>query len=113
MEITKAKEQAEDLVVRLRELVSILCRSMPTAEQEAQREQLRIIEESITHLENKSVAVPEELEKLKGKLETQIQTTEKHQVLLYFVKEQLSEILNEIGRTVRKGPKYNLEQKHT
>jgi hypothetical protein len=110
MEITKAKEQAEDLVVRLRELVSVLCRSMPTAEREAQREQLRIIGESITHLEKKSVPVPEELEKLKGKLETQIQASEKHQVVLYFVKDQLSEILAEIGQTVQKGPKNGLEQ---
>jgi len=111
METTKAKEQAEDLVVRLRELVSTLCRSMPTAEREAQREQLRIIGESISHLENKSVPVPEELQNLKGKLETQIQSAEKHQVLLFFVKEQLSEILAEIGQTVRKGPKYDLEEK--
>ena len=111
MEITKAKEQAEDLVVRLRELVSVLCNSMPTAEREAQQEQTRIIGESIAHLEKKGVPVPEELKKLREKLDTQIQSAEKHQVLLYFVKDQLSEILNEIAETVRKGPKNGLEQK--
>ncbi|MBW2194879.1 MAG: hypothetical protein JRD47_04805 [Deltaproteobacteria bacterium] len=111
MEINKAKEQAEDLVVRLRELISALCRAMPTAEREAQREQLKVIGDSIMHLENKDVSVPEDLRKLKGKLEREIQEGEKYQMLLYFVREQLSQILTEIGDTVRKSPKNSVEQK--
>ena len=110
MEINKAKEQAEDLIVRLRELTSTLCRAMPTVEREAQREQLKVIGDSIMHLEHKDVSVPEDLRKLKSKLENEIQEGEKYQMLLYFVREQLSQILAEIGDTVRKSPKNSMEQ---
>ena len=64
MDISKAKAKAEELVVRLRELVGVLRDSGPTPEWEA---------------------------------------AEKNQVLLFFLKEQLSQILDEVGGAVRKG----------
>ena len=102
MEIGKAKEQAEALVLRLRELVGSLRQLAPAPEREGQREQLRVIDDSIQHLEKKGVPVPEELRRLKRKLQGEIQEAEKHQVLLYFLREQLSQVLAEIGGTVRK-----------
>jgi hypothetical protein len=103
MKIGKAKEQAEDLVVRLRELVGTLRELGPLREQETQREQLKVIGNSIQHLEKKGVPVPEDLRGLKSKLESEIQDAEKQQVVLYFLREQLSQVLAEIGATTRKG----------
>ncbi len=103
MEISKAKELAEDLVVRLRELVGNLRQLAPLREQETQREQLKVIGSSIQHLEKKGVPVPEDLRGLKSKLEREIQDAEKQQVVLYFLREQLSQVLAEIGTTTRKG----------
>lgn len=103
MDIGKAKVRAEELVVKLRELVGLLRDSDPTPEWEAQKEQLKAIGNSIQHLEQKNVSIPEDLLKLKNRLENQMRDTEKNQVLLFFLKEQLSQILNEVGGAVRKG----------
>jgi hypothetical protein len=103
MEISKAKTKAEELVVRLRELVGVLRDSGPTPQWEAQREQLRAIGNSIQQLEQKDVPVPEDLRKLKNKLEGGIRNAEKQQVILFFLKEQLSQILDEVGAAVQKG----------
>ncbi len=111
MEISKAKERAEDLVLKLRELVGTLRQFTPTPEREALREQLRVIGNSIQHLENKEVAVPEDLRTLKSKLEAEIQDAERHQVVLYFLREELSQVLAEIGNTVRKGSPNGTAQK--
>jgi hypothetical protein len=103
MDIGKAKTKAEELVVRLRELVGVLREFGPTPQWDAQREQLRAIGSSIQQLEQKDVPVPEDLRKLKNKLESGIQNAEKQQVVLFFLKEQLSQILDEIGAAGRKG----------
>ena len=103
MDLTKAKEQAEDLVVQLRELIGSLRKSAPSKERDSQKEQLKVIGNSILHLESKGVPVPEDLVRLKNKLESEIQDAEKHQLLLYFLKEQLLNVLSDIGVTVRKG----------
>lgn len=103
MEISKAKTKAEELVVRLRELVGVLRDSGPTPQWEARREQLRAIGNSIQQLEQKNVPVPEDLRKLKNKLEGGIQNVEKQQVILFFLKEQLSQILDEVGAAMQKG----------
>jgi len=103
MDISKAKGKAEELVVKLRELVGALRDSGPTPEWEAQKEQLKVIGNSIQHLEQKHVPVPEDLLKLKNRLESEMRDAEKNQVLLFFLKEQLSQILDEVGGAVRKG----------
>jgi hypothetical protein len=97
MEMTKAKEKAEDLIVQLRELVAFLRKSVPAEDSDAQKEQLRVIGESIEHLESKVVPVPDDLFKLKKKLEADIRAAEKKQVLFFFLKEQLSQVLSDIG----------------
>jgi hypothetical protein len=103
MDLNKAKEQAEDLIVQLRELIVSLRKCTPSKERDAQKEQLKVIGNSILHLENKGVPVPEDLIKLKDKLDIEIQDAEKHQLLLYFLKEQLVNVLSDLGVTVRKG----------
>jgi len=113
MELTKAKEKAEDLVVQLRELIGLMRKSFPTAERETQKEQLKVIGTSIEHLEKKNVPVPEDLRRLQSKLDAEIQEGEKHQALLLFLREQLSKLLAEIGTTPRKGPQNSISQKET
>jgi hypothetical protein len=113
MELTKAKEKAEDLVVQLRELVGLMRKSFPTAERETQKEQLKVIGTSIQHLEKKNVSVPEDLRRLQSKLEIEIQEGEKYQVLFLFLREQLSRLLSEIGTTPRKGQQDGIAQKET
>ena len=103
MDISKAKGKAEELVVKLRELVGALRDSGPTPEWETQKEQLKVIGNSIQHLEQKQVPVPEDLLSLKNRLESEMQDAEKNQVLLFFLKEQLSQILDELGGAARKG----------
>jgi len=111
MEISKAKERAENLVLKLRELVGVLRQFAPTPEREARKEQLKVVGNSIQHLESKGVAVPEDLRKLKNKLEAEIQGAEKNQVVLYFLRDELSQVLAEIGNTVRKGSTNGTGQK--
>jgi hypothetical protein len=103
MDITKAKTKAEELVVRLRELVGALRDSGPSQEWEAQKEQLKVIGNSIQHLEQKNVAIPEDLLEVKNRLEIEMRNAEKNQVVLFFLKEQLSQILDEVGAAGRKG----------
>ena len=110
MEIGKAKEQAEDLVVRLRELVSTIRQSAPLPARETKREQLKAIGNSIQQLEHKNIPVPEDLRRLKTNLESEIEKAEKHQVVLYFLREQLSQILAEIGPAARKGPSNTVQK---
>ena len=97
MEINKAKEKAEDLIVQLRELLGTLRKSAPLEDQNAQKEQIRVIDDSIQHLENKNVPVPADLLKLKKKLEAEIHAAEKYQVLIFFLKDQLTQVIKEIG----------------
>ena len=101
--MTKTKAKAEELVVRLRELVGALRDSGPTQEWEAQKEQVKVIGDSIQHLEEKNVPIPEDLVELKNRLEIEMRNAEKNQVLLFFLKEQLSQILDEVGAAGRKG----------
>ena len=103
MEMSKAKTKAEELVVGLRELVGVLRDSGPPPQWEAQKEQLKAVGKSVQHLEQKGVPVPEDLRKLKNKLENGIQNAEKQQVLLFFLKEQLSQILKDVGAAAHKG----------
>ena len=104
MEINKAKDQAENLVVKLRELVNTLRQSAPLPERGAKREQLKAIGDSVQQLQDKNVPVPEDLRRLQSSLKTELEKAEKHQVVLYFLKEQLSQILAEIGPAPRKDP---------
>jgi hypothetical protein len=97
MDIGKAKQEAEDLVVRLREVVSTLRQAAPTPARETKREQFKAVTDTIRQLEHKHVPVPGDLQKLKGKLEGELDKAEKHQVVLYFLREQLSQVLAEIG----------------
>jgi hypothetical protein len=97
MDIGKAKQDAEDLVVRLREVVSTLRHVAPLPEREARREQLKAVTNSVKQLEQKSIPVPDDLQKLKSKLENELEKAEKHQVVLFFLREQLSQVLAEIG----------------
>lgn len=103
MDISKAKGRAEELVVKLRELVGALRDSGASLEWEAQKEQIKAIGNSIQLLEQKHVPVPEDLLKLKNRLEREMRDAEKNQVLLFFLKEQLSQILDEIGGPARSG----------
>jgi len=102
MDISKAKQEAEDLVVRLREVVGTLRQAAPTPARETRREQLKAVSDSIRQLERKHVAVPDDLQRLKGKLDTELDKAEKHQVVLYFLREQLSQVLAEIGTSGQK-----------
>ena len=111
MEMNKTKEKAEDLVLKLRELVGKLRQCAPAGERDAQRQQLKVIGDSILHMEQKNIPVPEDLRRLKKRLEGEIQDSEKHQVILYFLREQLSEVLAEIGGVVRKGTPNGVTQK--
>jgi hypothetical protein len=102
MDISKAKQEAEDLVVRLREVIGTLRQAAPMPERETKREQLKAVGDSIRQLERKHVPVPDDLQRLRGKLDTELDKAEKHQVLLYFLREQLSQVLAEIGTSGHK-----------
>ena len=97
MDIGKAKQEAEDLVVRLREVVGTLRHVAPLPARETKREQLKAVSNSIRQLEQKKIPVPDDLQKLSGKLENELEKAEKHQVVLFFLREQLSQVLAEIG----------------
>jgi hypothetical protein len=111
MEMNKTKEKAEDLVLKLRELVGKLRQCVPAGDRDAQRQQLKVIGDSVLQMEQKKIPVPEDLRKLKSRLEGEFRDAEKYQVILYFLREQLSEVLAEIGGVVRKGTPNGVTQK--
>lgn len=111
MDLNKAKEQAEDLLLKLRELIATLRKEATVPEREAKREQLRVITGSVQQLEDKDIPIPEDLARLKANLEEEMDKVEKNKVVIYFLREQLTQIHGELSAAPRKGALNTVVQK--
>lgn len=87
------KREAEDLSEKLWNLINAVSNSAGQPQLRAKREQLKVISDSIEQLSGRNVPVPDELPRLKETLTDEIEKVDKDQVVLYFLKEQLSEML--------------------
>jgi predicted transcriptional regulator len=91
------KREAEDLTAKLWSLVNKVCRSAGPPHLKTKREQLKVIKESIEQLSQKNIPVPDDLPKLKEALSEEIQNADRDQVILDFLREQLSQMLATIN----------------
>jgi predicted transcriptional regulator len=90
------RKEAEDLAAKLWNLVNAVSENGGLPLLKAKREQLKAISESIEQLSRKNVPVPEGLHGLKKSLTDEIEKAVSDQVVLYFLREQLSQILDTI-----------------
>jgi len=77
-------------------VVNTVVKSPAQPELKAKREQLKVVNESVQQLSQKGVPVPEDLEKLKKTLTEEVEKADKEQVVLFFLREQLSQMLAKI-----------------
>lgn len=91
------KRQAEDLSAKLWSLVNTVSRSAGPPHLKTKREQLKVVKESIEQLSQKNVPVPDDLPKLKEALSAEIEHADRDQVILDFLREQLSQMLATIN----------------
>ncbi|UCD86672.1 MAG: hypothetical protein JSV01_02525 [Desulfobacterales bacterium] len=94
------QREAEDLSAKLWSLVNAASKSAGLPQLKAKREQLKVISESIEQLSHKDVAVPDDLPRLKETLTDEIEKADRDQVVLYFLKEQLSQMLAAIENNI-------------
>ena len=94
------KREAEELITKLRNLIIAATKSTGQPELKTKREQLKVINESIQQFTDRKVPVPEDLPKLRKSLINEIETGEKDHLVLYFLKEQLTQMLAAIEGSV-------------
>jgi hypothetical protein len=94
--LAKVRKEAEDLTAKLWNLVNAVSENGGVPLLKAKREQLKAVSESIEQLSRKNVPVPDDLHGLKKSLTDEIERVVSDQVVLYFLKEQLSQILDTI-----------------
>jgi predicted transcriptional regulator len=85
--------EAEDLTAKLRNLVDAVSKNAGLPRLKTKREQLKAISETIEQMGHKNVPVPDDLHEVKKSLTDEIEKGVRDQVVLYFLKEQLSQIL--------------------
>ncbi len=94
------KREAEDLSSKLWSLINAVSKSAGLPQIKAKREQVRVISESIEQLTRGNVPVPDDLPRLKKTLTDETEKAEGDQVVLYFLKEQLAQMLAAIDKNV-------------
>jgi predicted transcriptional regulator len=94
------KREAEDLSAKLWNLINAVSNSAGLPQLRTKREQLKVISDSIEELSSRNVPVPDDLPRLEETLTDEIEKADKDQVVLYFLKEQLSQMLAAIETNV-------------
>jgi hypothetical protein len=90
----------EDLIKQLWKLIKTLSSSEGLSDIKVKREQLDLINESIKRFEDRNVAVPEDLSKLKEKLTEDMEKGKDEEGVLSFLGEQFSQMLAAIDTKV-------------
>jgi len=94
------QREAEDLARSLWNVINTVVKSMEQPHLKAKREQVKVINESIGQLTDKNVPVPEDLNILKNNLIDEVEKADKDQLVLFFLREQLSQMLAKIEAQV-------------
>jgi predicted transcriptional regulator len=92
-DLSKIQRIAEDLSAKLWSVINSVAKSSGGPHLKAKREQLKVISESIDQLSQRNVPVPDDLPRLKKTLSEEIEKADKDQVILFFLKEQLAQML--------------------
>jgi hypothetical protein len=87
------RREAEDLTAKLKNLVNEVAKNAGLPLLKTKRKQLKAINETIEQLGHENVPVPDDLYGLKQSLADEIEKAVGDQVVLYFLKEELSQIL--------------------
>ena len=90
------QREAEDLAKSLWNIINSVSGSLKLPDLKAKREQLKVINESIQQLSQRNVPVPEEFQKLNETLTSEVEQSDKDHVVLFFLREQLSQMLAKI-----------------
>jgi hypothetical protein len=98
------KREAEELITKLRTIISTVSKSAGLAQLKTKREQLKVINESIQQCAHRKLPVPDDLPRLKKSLIDEIEKAEKDHLVLYFLKDQLSQMLAAIEGNLPKEP---------
>jgi hypothetical protein len=85
--------EVEDLTQQLWQLIKTLCNSEGLSHFRVKREQLDLINECIKQFEDRNVAAPEDLSKLKENLKEEMEKAREEQGVLSFLGEQFSQML--------------------
>jgi hypothetical protein len=99
-EVGTMLREAEDLAKSLWNVINTVVKSMEQPHLKAKREQIKVINESIRQLADKNVPVPEDLDTLKNSLSDEVEKADKDQLVLFFLREQLSQMLTKIEAQV-------------
>ena len=94
------RSEAEDLITRLWDLIKTLAKNPGLPQLRTRREQFKAISEAIEQLRGKNVPVPDDLHGLKKGLTDEIEKAVGDEVILKFVKDQLSEMSKEIDKNI-------------
>jgi hypothetical protein len=87
------RREAEDLTAKLKNLVNEVAKNAGLPLLKTKRKQLKAINETIEQLGHENLPVPDGLCGLKQSLADEIEKAVGDQVVLYFLKEELSQIL--------------------
>lgn len=90
------RTEAEELTAKLRNLVNSISKTAGLPRLKTKREQLRAITETIEQLRHKNVRVPDSFYGLRNSLADEIEQAVDNQVVLYFLKKELLQILGTI-----------------
>lgn len=99
-EVGAMQREAEDLAKSLWNVINTVVKSMEQPHLKAKREQIKVINESIRQLTDKNVPVPEDLNTLMNSLSDEVEKADKDQLVLFFLREQLSQMLAKIEAQV-------------
>jgi hypothetical protein len=91
--LAEVRREAEDLTEKLKALVNEISKNAGLPLLKTKRRQLKAINETIEQLGRENVPVPDDLYGLKQNLADDIEQAVGDQVVLYFLKEELSQIL--------------------
>ena len=94
------QREAEDLAKSLWNVINTVIKSKEQPHLKAKREQVKVNNDSIQQLTQKNVPVPKDLDTLKNSLASEVEKADKDQLVLFFLREQLSQMLTKIEAQV-------------
>lgn len=96
------KEQAEQLVESVQDLVETLQQATGQNDLDEKRKQLKAVSRSVSQLEKQGVSVPDELRHLKMDLASDLGVVDEAEATLSFLALELGQLIDAIGKPRRK-----------
>ena len=90
------QRQAEDLTKTLWKVINNVCKATNPPYIKTKRAQLRVINEAIAQFESNNIPVPDDFPSMKQAMTEEIERADKEQLILFFLRDQLSQMLDAI-----------------